>query len=207
MTYTEITVPADESLTLQFVTGGTITVNGEDVTVSPGQTITFTDPDNAITVEIPAGITVTVIDISDPAAIVFDVDGVLAFLFVDTTVTLDAGSPITISSFIVPLTDMRVDDRHLDDFLFGGYDDFALTGTGMVYITAWVHDIAFKHNHNSNRDSSSKQRHRPRNSGRLDAHSGSNNNNRRRARINKETRHTDSHDNVRRRSGTGRPWC
>jgi hypothetical protein len=39
---------------------------------------------------------------------------------------------------------MSVDDRHLDDFLFGGYDDFALTGTGMVYITAWVHDIAFK---------------------------------------------------------------
>jgi hypothetical protein len=129
---------------LQFVTGGTITVNGEDVTVSPGQTITFTDPDNDITVEIPAGITVTVIDISDTEAIVFDVDGVLAFLFVDTTVTLDAEFPITISSFIVPLTDMRVDDRHLDDYLFGGYDDFALTGTGMVYITAWVHDIAFK---------------------------------------------------------------
>jgi hypothetical protein len=41
-------------------------------------------------------------------------------------------------------TDMSVDDRHLDDLLFGGYDDFALTGTGMVYITAWVHDIAFK---------------------------------------------------------------
>jgi hypothetical protein len=39
---------------------------------------------------------------------------------------------------------MMVDDRHLDDYLFGGYDDFALTGTGMVYITAWVHDIAFK---------------------------------------------------------------
>jgi hypothetical protein len=144
MTYTEITVPAGELLKLQFVTGGTITVDGEDVTVSPGQTVTLTDPDNDITVEIPAGITVTVVDISDPDAIVFEVNGVLAFLFVDTTVTLDAGSPITISSFIVPLTDMRVDDRHLDDFLFGGYDDFALTGTGMVYITAWVHDIAFK---------------------------------------------------------------
>jgi hypothetical protein len=51
---------------------------------------------------------------------------------------------ISISSFVVPLTDMMVDDRHFDDFLFGGYDDFALTGTGMVYITAWVHDIAFK---------------------------------------------------------------
>jgi hypothetical protein len=51
---------------------------------------------------------------------------------------------ISISSFVVPLTDMMVDDRHLDDYLFGGYDDFALTGTGMVYITAWVHDIAFK---------------------------------------------------------------
>jgi hypothetical protein len=144
MTDTEITVPADELLTLQFVTGGTITVNGEDVTVSPGQTITFTDPDDDITVGIPAGITVTVIDISDPAEIVFDVNGVLAFLFVDTTVTLDAEFPITISSFIVPLTDMMVDDRHFDDYLFGGYDDFALTGTGMVYITAWVHDIAFK---------------------------------------------------------------
>jgi hypothetical protein len=101
-------------------------------------------PTHDITVEIPAGITVTVIDISDTEAIVFNVDGVLAFLFVDTTVTLDAGFPITISSFIVPLTDMSVDDRHLDDRLFGGYDDFALTGTGMVYITAWVHDIAFK---------------------------------------------------------------
>jgi hypothetical protein len=39
---------------------------------------------------------------------------------------------------------MSNDDRELDDRLFGGYDDFALTGTGMVYITAWVHDIAFK---------------------------------------------------------------
>jgi hypothetical protein len=53
-------------------------------------------------------------------------------------------TPISISSFVVPLTDMMVDDRHFDDYLFGGYDDFALTGTGMVYITAWVHDIAFK---------------------------------------------------------------
>jgi hypothetical protein len=62
----------------------------------------------------------------------------------DVIKDVPVGTPISISSFVVPLTDMRVDDRHLDDFLFGGYDDFALTGTGMVYITAWVHDIAFK---------------------------------------------------------------
>jgi hypothetical protein len=61
-------------------------------------------------------------------------------VFEDVPVETD----ISISSFVVPLTDMMVDDRHLDDYLFGGYDDFALTGTGMVYITAWVHDIAFK---------------------------------------------------------------
>jgi hypothetical protein len=63
----------------------------------------------------------------------------------DDTITIeDAGTPIDIFSFVVPLTDMSVDDRHFDDYLYGGYDDFALTGTGMVYITAWVHDIAFK---------------------------------------------------------------
>jgi hypothetical protein len=51
---------------------------------------------------------------------------------------------INVASFVVPLTDMSNDDREYDDYLFGGYDDFALIGTGMVYITAWVHDIAFK---------------------------------------------------------------
>jgi hypothetical protein len=51
---------------------------------------------------------------------------------------------LDVNSFVVPLQDMSNDDRELDDRLFGGYDDFALTGTGMVYITAWVHDIAFK---------------------------------------------------------------
>ncbi|MCS6788941.1 MAG: hypothetical protein NZ733_06605, partial [Aigarchaeota archaeon] len=40
--------------------------------------------------------------------------------------------------------DFGIDDQHLDRYLFGRYDDFALTGTGIVYITAWVHDIAFK---------------------------------------------------------------
>ncbi|MEM0444208.1 MAG: carboxypeptidase-like regulatory domain-containing protein [Candidatus Caldarchaeum sp.] len=51
---------------------------------------------------------------------------------------------IAITSFVVPLPDIGVDNQHLDDRLFGGYDDFALTGTGIVYITAWVHDVAFK---------------------------------------------------------------
>ncbi|MEM4305734.1 MAG: hypothetical protein QXD61_07145 [Candidatus Caldarchaeum sp.] len=51
---------------------------------------------------------------------------------------------IDITSFVVPLPDIGVDNQHLDDRLFGGYDDFALTGTGIVYITAWVHDVAFK---------------------------------------------------------------
>jgi hypothetical protein len=62
----------------------------------------------------------------------------------DFSITLNQPVTLDISSFIVPLQDMSNDDRELDDRLFGGYDDFALTGTGMVYITAWVHDIAFK---------------------------------------------------------------
>jgi hypothetical protein len=62
----------------------------------------------------------------------------------DASASLSANQLITVRSFVVPLQDMSNDDRELDDRLFGGYDDFALTGTGMVYITAWVHDIAFK---------------------------------------------------------------
>jgi hypothetical protein len=62
----------------------------------------------------------------------------------DPSASLPANQLITVRSFVVPLQDMSNDDRELDDSLFGGYDDFALTGTGMVYITAWVHDIAFK---------------------------------------------------------------
>jgi hypothetical protein len=63
-----------------------------------------------------------------------------------TTFSITLNQPVTldVSSFVIPLQDMSNDDRELDDRLFGGYDDFALTGTGMVYITAWVHDIAFK---------------------------------------------------------------
>jgi hypothetical protein len=60
------------------------------------------------------------------------------------SITLNQPVTLDVSSFVVPLQDMSNDDRELDDRLFGGYDDFALTGTGMVYITAWVHDIAFK---------------------------------------------------------------
>jgi hypothetical protein len=62
----------------------------------------------------------------------------------DFTITLNQPVTLDVLSFVVPLQDMSNDDRELDDRLFGGYDDFALTGTGMVYITAWVHDIAFK---------------------------------------------------------------
>jgi len=50
---------------------------------------------------------------------------------------------LTLQSFVVPLEDALQDDEY-DKMIFGGYDDFALTGTGMVYITAWVHDIGFK---------------------------------------------------------------
>jgi hypothetical protein len=64
----------------------------------------------------------------------------------ETSFSITLNQPVTLDvrSFVVPLQDMSNDDRELDDRLFGGYDDFALTGTGMVYITAWVHDIAFK---------------------------------------------------------------
>ncbi|MDW8360499.1 MAG: hypothetical protein RMK31_07970, partial [Candidatus Caldarchaeum sp.] len=57
---------------------------------------------------------------------------------------LRAGESIEIWSKVVPLDDFNNDDRDYDDWIFGGYDDFALTGSGIVYITAWVHDIAFK---------------------------------------------------------------
>jgi len=60
------------------------------------------------------------------------------------SITLNQPVSLDIYSFVVPLSDFSNDDEHLDDYLFGGYDDFALTGTGMVYITAWVHDVAFK---------------------------------------------------------------
>ncbi len=60
------------------------------------------------------------------------------------SITLNQPVSLFIFSFVVPLSDFSNDDEHLDEYLFGGYDDFALTGTGMVYITAWVHDVAFK---------------------------------------------------------------
>ncbi|MEM4294177.1 MAG: carboxypeptidase-like regulatory domain-containing protein [Candidatus Caldarchaeum sp.] len=62
----------------------------------------------------------------------------------DFSIELTGFPTIDITSFVVPLPDIGVDNQHLDDKLFGGYDDFALTGTGMVYITAWVHDVAWK---------------------------------------------------------------
>ncbi|GBC70039.1 hypothetical protein HRbin01_01747 [archaeon HR01] len=57
---------------------------------------------------------------------------------------LDVGENINITSKVVPLFDFSNDDREYDDWIFGGYDDFALTGSGIVYITAWVHDIGFR---------------------------------------------------------------
>ncbi|MEM3490115.1 MAG: hypothetical protein QXO75_10755, partial [Nitrososphaerota archaeon] len=46
-------------------------------------------------------------------------------------------------SLIIPLKDDPMDDEY-DKWIFGGYDDFALTGTGHVYVTAWIHDIVYK---------------------------------------------------------------
>ncbi|RLF15024.1 MAG: hypothetical protein DRN06_06315, partial [Thermoprotei archaeon] len=55
-----------------------------------------------------------------------------------------------VESFVVPLPDYDKDEGPMipailgnDDYEFGGYDDFALTATGIVYITANVHDIDF----------------------------------------------------------------
>jgi hypothetical protein len=45
---------------------------------------------------------------------------------------------------VVPLTDFGADDDQWDNRIFAGYDDFAPLGSGTVFITAWVHDIAFK---------------------------------------------------------------
>jgi len=57
---------------------------------------------------------------------------------------------IEMDSFVVPLPDYDKDEGPMipaqlgnDDYEFGGYDDFALTATGIVYITANVHDISF----------------------------------------------------------------
>ncbi|MEM4190439.1 MAG: carboxypeptidase-like regulatory domain-containing protein [Nitrososphaerota archaeon] len=60
------------------------------------------------------------------------------------SISLTGYPTIDITSFVVPLPDLSADNEDLDNRLFGGYDDFALTGTGIVYITAWVHDIAYK---------------------------------------------------------------
>ncbi|MEM2647387.1 MAG: carboxypeptidase-like regulatory domain-containing protein [Nitrososphaerota archaeon] len=62
----------------------------------------------------------------------------------DFSISLTDYPTIDITSFVVPLPDLSADNEDLDNRLFGGYDDFALTGTGIVYITAWVHDIAYK---------------------------------------------------------------
>ncbi|MDW8073435.1 MAG: carboxypeptidase-like regulatory domain-containing protein [Nitrososphaerota archaeon] len=62
----------------------------------------------------------------------------------DFSIELTDYPTIDITSFVVPLTDLSADNEDFDDYLFGGYDDFALTGTGLVYITAWVHDLAWK---------------------------------------------------------------
>ncbi|MEM4238496.1 MAG: hypothetical protein QXP49_02180, partial [Nitrososphaerota archaeon] len=67
------------------------------------------------------------------------VDGEQSF-----SISLTNYPTIDITSFVVPLPDLSADNEDLDNRLFGGYDDFALTGTGIVYITAWVHDIAYK---------------------------------------------------------------
>ncbi|MEM1558368.1 MAG: hypothetical protein QXG12_07235, partial [Thermoproteota archaeon] len=50
---------------------------------------------------------------------------------------------VRLGSLVIPLKDDPMDDEY-DKWIFGGYDDFALTGTGHVYVTAWVHDIVYK---------------------------------------------------------------
>jgi len=127
LTSATINIPALQSLTLI-----------DPVTLTP---TTYTGP---TTVTISAGTTSIIGAISNPSGITFTVPGVLAILNGDASASLPANQLIFVQSFVVPLQDMSNDDRELDDSLFGGYDDFALTGTGMVYITAWVHDIAFK---------------------------------------------------------------
>jgi hypothetical protein len=129
LTPATINIPASESLTLI-----------DPVTLTP---TTYTGP---TTVTISAGTTRIIGAISNPSVITFTVTGTgaLAILNGDASASLSANQLIIVRSFVVPLQDMSNDDRELDDSLFGGYDDFALTGTGMVYITAWVHDIAFK---------------------------------------------------------------
>ncbi|MEM0384510.1 MAG: hypothetical protein QXV27_06670, partial [Candidatus Caldarchaeum sp.] len=63
---------------------------------------------------------------------------------VNVDIEADDTVTISLSSKVVPLRDFSNDDRDYDDWIFGGYDDFALTGSGIVYITAWVHDIGYR---------------------------------------------------------------
>jgi hypothetical protein len=57
----------------------------------------------------------------------------------------DGGSDtwLYLHSMVIPLNDDPMDDE-ADKWIFGGYDDFALVGTGHVYVTAFVHDIVYK---------------------------------------------------------------
>ena len=71
-------------------------------------------------------------------------DAVTGFTGTANIEDMQVDDTITINSKVVPLRDFSNDDREYDDWIFGGYDDFALTGSGIVYITAWVHDIGFK---------------------------------------------------------------
>jgi hypothetical protein len=128
-----------------FLSTATINVpTGQSLTLINPVTGTPTTITGPTTVSLAAGTVVKVGPVSNPTAITFGTSGILAILNGDASASLPANQFIFVRSFVVPLPDMSTDDRHLDDALFGGYDDFALTGTGMVYITAWVHDIAFK---------------------------------------------------------------
>jgi hypothetical protein len=130
---------------VRFLTSATINIPAlQSLTLIDPVTLTATTYTGPTTVFIPAGTTRIIGAISNPSAVTFTVGGTLAILNGDASASLTANQLITVQSFVVPLQDMSNDDRELDDRLFGGYDDFALTGTGMVYITAWVHDIAFK---------------------------------------------------------------
>jgi hypothetical protein len=127
-----------------FLSATGISVSAGSLTLIDPITMASTTYTAPATVPIAFGTKLIIGAVSDPDDVTFTTGGTLAILNGDASAPISANQFIFVQSFVVPLPDMSTDDRHLDDTLFGGYDDFALTGTGMVYITAWVHDIAFK---------------------------------------------------------------
>jgi len=81
-----IRVAAIQTLTLQFHTSGTVTHTDlifgtiNVITVSPGDTITFSGGLGDSIVSIPSSMIVTVVAVSDPTAITFETDGSLEIL-------------------------------------------------------------------------------------------------------------------------------